>query len=163
MVRVLGALNGGALVLASASVLLMTLLGGLDVLGTALLKRPIPTTYEATETLMVLVVFLSLAHLQRTRSHIAVDVVFTRMPPSLKRVIRAASHALAFGFFGLVAWKGWELAWQSLAVGEYAAGLVAFPLYPSKFALAIGATLAAVQALYDLVIESRDTAARGPA
>lgn len=91
---------------------------------------------------------------QRTRAHIAVDVVFTRMPAPLQRVIRAASHALAFGFFGLVAWKGRELAWQSLIVREYAAGVVAFPLYPSKFALAIGATLAALPAVSDILTES---------
>jgi TRAP-type C4-dicarboxylate transport system permease small subunit len=89
---------------------------------------------------------------QRTRAHIAVDVVFTRMPAPLQRVIRAA--CLAFGFFGLVAWKGRELAWRSLIVREYAAGVVAFPLYPSKFALAIGATLAALPAVSDILTES---------
>jgi TRAP-type C4-dicarboxylate transport system permease small subunit len=140
-----------ALGLASASVLVMTVLGGLDVLGTAVLNRPIPTTYEATETLMVLVVFLSLTHLGRARAHIAIDLAVVRMPMPLQRAIGRASHALAACFFGLVAWTGWALAWESFRVGEYAAGLVPFPLYPSKFALALGASLAALQALYDIV------------
>lgn len=151
MAAILAALDRLALALASASVLVMTVLGGLDVLGTALLNRPIPTTYEATETLMVLVVFLSLAHLQRTRSHIAIDLVVARMGPGSRRAMGLVADALAACFFGLVAWQGWELAWSSFSVGEYAAGLVPFPLYPSKFALALGATLASVEALYGLV------------
>lgn len=157
--RVLAVLNRGALGVASACVLVMAMLGGLDVLGTVFLNRPLPATYEATETLMVLVVFLSLAYLQATRRHIAVDVIFLRMPALLQEIVKGVSHGLAFTFFGLIAWKGWELAWRSWILGEYAAGILSFPLYPSKFALAIGATLASLQAAYDLVAR-RSTSTR---
>jgi TRAP-type C4-dicarboxylate transport system permease small subunit len=159
MAGVLAALDRVALGLASAGVLLMTLLGGLDVLATVLFNRPIPTTYEATETLMVLVVFLSLAHLQRTRTHVAIDLVAARMSPRHRRAMAVVADALAACFFGLVAWTGWQLAWHSFSVGEYAAGLVAFPIYPSKVALALGATLASVQAMHGL--GGRDDGPRG--
>ena len=74
-----------------------------------------------------------------------------RLRLTLLNGVLLVGGALALVLFGLVAWQGWELAWASISVGEYAAGLVPFPLYPSKLALALGATLASAQALYGLV------------
>ena len=66
---------------AGAAILLMTLLGGADVLSTALFRQPIPGVYEATETLMVLVIFLSLGWLQTSNGNIAVDILTERFSP----------------------------------------------------------------------------------
>ena len=148
---ILRVLNRAALGAAGTSVLLMTLLGGIDVLGTVVFNRPLPAAYEATEALMVLVVFLALAHLQASRGHIAVDIVSARLPLRVRRVIAVGSQLMAAAFFGVISWKGWESAWTSLLMGEYAAGIVPFPLYPGRFGLAIGAALAAVQALHNAV------------
>lgn len=158
MGTVLDALNRLTLGVAGASVLLMTLLGGLDVLGTIALNRPLPAAYEATEALMVLVVFLALGHLQATHGHIAVDLVAGRLPRRLQRGAALGSHLLAAAFFGLIAWTGWQSAWTSLAMREYAAGIVPFPLYPGRFGLALGATLATLQALRNAAAEVRGRA-----
>lgn len=134
-------LNGWCLYGAAAAILLMTVLGGADVLSTALLHNPIPGVYEATEALMVLVIFLSLGYLQLGSGNIAVDIVTSRLHGTARVIQVAAAELLAAVFFSLLAWQAWALAIDSWNIDEYSAGLVRFPLYPAKFALALGATL----------------------
>lgn len=162
MNSILRVLNRAALGIAGTSVLLMTLLGGIDVLGTVVFNGPLPAAYEATEALMVLVVFLALAHLQASQGHIAVDIVSARLPLHVQRAIAVGSQLMAAALFGVMSWKGWESAWTSLQMGEYAAGIVPFPLYPGRFGLAIGAALAAVQALHNAVSDVGQTRSARP-
>lgn len=135
-------LNVFALAVASASILVMTLIGGIDVLTSTLLGKPIPAVYEATETLMVMAVFLALGHLQQENGHIAVDFVQSRMPIIGRRAVAVASQLAATGFYGLLTWQAWLMAADSWAIREYSVGLIPFPVYPSKFAVVIGAALA---------------------
>lgn len=144
-------LNAYCLWVAGAAILMMTLLGGVDVLSTALLRKPIPGVYEATETLMVLVIFLSLGYLQLANGNIAVDILTSRLRGTARVVQVAAAEALAVVLFSLVAWQSWEMAVESWTINEYSAGLVRFPLYPAKFALALGATLTVCCCLVRLI------------
>lgn len=139
----------GAL-LAGTSLLLMMALGALDVLTTNLLLRPIPATREATEALMVVAVFLAMAYAQGERAHIAVDLVSSRLPTRLQHAIRALGDALTLVVFALVASQGWRYGLASLREGEFAEGLISFPIYPAKLALALGASLMALQTAWDL-------------
>jgi TRAP-type C4-dicarboxylate transport system permease small subunit len=153
LVARLGALSMG---LAGASLLAMTLLGALDIIGTKFFSRPIPGAYEATEALLVLTVFLALAHAQASGQHIAVDLVVERLGGAPRRVMRVLALALTLGVFAIIAWRGWVLGLGSLAIREYASGIIPFPVYPSKLALAVGATLMVLQTSLDLVVEARD-------
>jgi len=49
-----------------------------------------------------------------------------------------------------MAWQGWLLFLNSWRIGEYAPGLIAFPIYPSKALFAIGVTLVCVVLLVHL-------------
>jgi TRAP-type transport system small permease protein len=152
LVARLGALSMG---LAGASLLLMTLLGALDIIGTKFFSRPIPGAYEATEALLVLTVFLALAHAQAAGQHIAVDLVVERLRGVPRRVVQVLALALTLGVFAVIAWRGWVLGLSSLAIREYASGIIPFPVYPAKLALAVGATLMVLQTLLDLVGTAR--------
>ena len=144
-------LNQAALAAAGASILVMTLIGGIDVLTSALLGKPIPTVYEATETLMVMVVFLSLGHLQIENGHIAVDFVQRRLPLIGRRIVAMASQLTALTFYSLLTWQAWLMATESWRIREYSVGLIQFPIYPSKFAVVVGAALAVLCSVAQLV------------
>jgi TRAP-type C4-dicarboxylate transport system permease small subunit len=136
--------------LAGASLLLMMLIGAIDIIGAKLLNRPLPAALETTEALMVLGVFLALAYTQAHRQHIVVDLLTTRLGPGARRALDGLAQLLTLGVFGLVAWQGWVLGLTSLHIREYASGILPFPLYPSKLALAVGATLMVLQLLVDI-------------
>ena len=135
----------------------MMLIGAADIIGTKLLDQPLPGAAELTEALMVLGVFLALAHTQARRQHINVDLVTTRLGPRTRHALDLLALLLTLGVLVLIAWCGWVLALTSLRIREYASGIIQFPVYPSKLALAVGATLMVLQALVDVV----GAAARG--
>lgn len=142
--------------LAGASLLAMMSIGAIDIIGTKFFNRPLPGTFEATEALLVLAVFLGLAHTQARRQHIAVDLVVGRLGPGLHRALHRLALALTLGVFVLIAWRGWVFGLASLRIREYASGIVQFPVYPSKLALAIGATLMVLQSTMDLLDALRE-------
>jgi len=143
-VNALRYLNSVCISVAGVAILAITVLGAADVMSTALLGQPIAGVYESTQTLMVLVVFLSLGFLQTSNGNIAVDILTSRFSRKARAVQFAAAELLGFVFFALLAWQGWIFAVDSFNINEYSAGLVRFPLYPAKFALAIGAAMTAI-------------------
>jgi TRAP-type C4-dicarboxylate transport system permease small subunit len=136
--------------IAAASLVAMMFLDAVDIFGTKLFNRPLAGASEATEALMVLVVFLALASAHAHREHVVVDLVTTRLRAATRRWLDVAGQLLMLVFFALLAWQAWRLGLASYAIRETAAGIVLFPIYPSKLALAVGATLAALQAAVEL-------------
>jgi TRAP-type C4-dicarboxylate transport system permease small subunit len=153
--RLLHRTSQAALLVGGLAILAITLLGGFDILFTALLGRPIHGVFEATQTLMVITVFLGLAAIHINRSYIGVEVGYDLMPRWGKRASEALTLILMLGFFGTLAWRGWGNAVHSWRIGEYTSGIVQFPIYPAKFAIAIGCTLAVICCLVDLARGAR--------
>jgi TRAP-type C4-dicarboxylate transport system permease small subunit len=153
-IRLLAAANRGTALLAGIALLLMMLAGAADVIMTnldllGLQSRPVPSTTEFMATMMVVVVFLGLALAQQRRAHIRITL--SRLAgPRLERPLDVFRHALHGLFYGLIAWFGWSVAAHSAATGEFAAGLVNFPVWPARLILAIGATGMALQCLADI-------------
>lgn len=149
--RVLDRVSMAAAWIAGGAVLAMALLGGLDVLSTAVLGRPLSATVEATEVLMVISCFMCLGLLHKRRAYIAVDLLRANGSPALRRVLDWLALVLMAAYFGLIAWRGWEHAFESLAVREFSNGLLRIPLYPSKFALALGMTVAVLWCVIEML------------
>jgi TRAP-type C4-dicarboxylate transport system permease small subunit len=137
--------------IAGGAIFLMALIGGLDVLSTVALGRPISATVEATEVLMVIAVFMGLGLLHKRRANIAVDLLRESVGRGLRRALDVLTLLLVGFYFGLIAWRGWENAFDSLAVREFSNGLVQLPLYPSKFALAIGMSIAVLWCVLEIL------------
>lgn len=150
-----------ALAIASLAILSMAVLGGTDVISAVAVGKPIPGVYEATELLMVLTTVLAMGSLQARRMNIAVDIISSRLSVDAQRWIFFVSNLIGISLFGLIAWQGWLIAWESVRTLEYAQGSVQIPVYPSKIAFAIGMSLLVLQYGVDLLHwkDARSTAA----
>lgn len=137
--------------IAGAAVLTMGILGGLDVVSDVFLGRPLDATVETTEALLVVAAFMGLGVLHQRRGYIAVDLLRENSPIAVRRLLDCLSLVLMGAYFGLIAWRGWVAAFESLAVREYSNGIFRIPLYPSKFALAIGVTVATLYCVLELL------------
>jgi len=146
----LARLNQGALLIAGFAVLVMTISGGLDVLGAVFLGRPIPGVYEGTELLMPVVIVLAMARLQARRMNLYIDMLPSRLPAGAQKAIVLLGDLLGLALFGLIAWQAWLLAWESVRQLEYAQGGVQIPAYPSKIAFAVGMSLLVAQYIADV-------------
>lgn len=156
MLRAIARLNRLLASLAGLCLLAMMLVGGLDVLATnldalGLQSRPLPSAREFVATMLVAAVFLAMALAQQRRAHIQVGfgrLTGGRLALGLE-ALRHLAHAL---FYGLIAGFGWSVAVEATRSGEFAPGLINFPMWPARVALAVGATAMAVQCLADLAV-----------
>ncbi len=113
------------------------------------LNRPITGTLEGAELLLVFAVFLSLARTQAERGHIAVDIISGRLTGRLRAGLEALTALLGLVLFGAVTWATGGMALRSWQMGEYSAGLIAFPIYPSRILVALGSLLLSLQLLLE--------------
>jgi len=143
-----GFLSGVAMLLMMVAGTADIITSNLDQLG--LPSKPIPAAFEFMATMMVVVVFLAISLAQSRRSHIQVELVINLLPGGLKKALEVLHHVLSAALFALIAWFGWQAGLHSFNVGEFAAGLINYPIWPARLVLAFGATLMIVQCLLDL-------------
>jgi TRAP-type C4-dicarboxylate transport system permease small subunit len=149
--KLLEKLNLACIGIAAASVIIISVAGGLDVLTTTLLHMPIPAVYESTETLLVMTIFLSLGYLQLKDQNIAVDILSRRMGHRGKKLQSAVVQIISLVFFSILTWQALHMFIESWKIREYSIGLVAFPIYPSKLAVVIGAGITAITSIYKFI------------
>lgn len=144
-----------ALAVVSASIILaMMLLTTADVALRFLLNSPIPGAYELSEFLLVGVVFLAISYVQAARGHIMVDLFTARLPLGARLGLDILGALLALAVFSLLAWQAGYQAWRAWAIQDYSMGLIAFPLWPARTALAVGVGLYCVRLILDVVGDS---------
>jgi TRAP-type C4-dicarboxylate transport system permease small subunit len=148
--NLLDRINETGAVLSGIALLLMMAMGALDVFLGKVFNTPVPGTFEATETLMVISAFLAIAYNQQVRGHIKVELFTSRLSPRLQIKFEAFNYLLSAIFFFLLTWQGWRFGIASLKIREYESGLIAFPVYPAKLLLALGVTMMTLQCLRDL-------------
>lgn len=141
-------INRIAWLIAAAALFLMAGLGATDIIS-GLLGKPVPGAYEFTELLMVIMLFLGFASAQEMKSHIVVELVVERLPYALRLCCELLALVCTGSLFLLFAYFGWDALVHSVGVGEYASGLIAVPLWPTRLALAIGASLMLLQTIRD--------------
>lgn len=142
-------------ILSGVAMLLMMVVGTADIIGSNLDKfglpsQPIPAAFEFMATMMVVVVFLAISLAQSRRNHIQVELVLNLVPPGFRKVLEVVHHLLGAALFGMIAWFGWHSGLHSFQVGEFAPGLINYPIWPARVVLAFGASLMTVQYLLDI-------------
>ena len=114
------------------------LLGTADVVGTQVFNRPVPGATEAISSLLVIIVYGALSHVQRQRSHIRMEMLYANAGPRARAVMDLVAHLIALGFFGLMLRQTTVDAAWSWSIKQTEVGLIRFPVYPFKAALAVG-------------------------
>lgn len=127
-----------------------------DVFGRYLFSQPIPGTYEISEMLMVLVVFLGLAYTQAEGSHIRVETMVRFLPPRGRLIAEILTHFVFLTIFAFFIWEGSRqgiISWQER---EFVAGLINIPRYPARWAIPVGAFLVCLQLMFDIAGRFRE-------
>ncbi len=138
------------LLIGGLGLLMSMCLGVGDVVGTQVLKSPLPGAKELTESTMVLIVFGALTYAQIQRSHIRVELLYTRMGPRGRAIMDVLADIAALVFFSLLLWQAINEAIFSIQLREATVGLIRFPLYPARIILAAGTGLLILRLLIDL-------------
>ena len=149
MERGIKALSGWLAYAAGAALLAMMVLVNANVLLRPL-GLPIWGAYELVGFLGSLTLSLALFRITVNRGHMKVEVLTSRLPQGLKRVLGLLNKALGAVVLGLAAWRsgcyGWEI-WRS---GEVSSTL-SMPFHPFVFGVALALGISALAMLLDLV------------
>ena len=149
--RALGwAVNTSAFGAASIVVILMAMVVA-DIFGRKVLNKPVPMSYEVGAFMLVFIVFLGLAYSQRQKAHIRVEILTLRMPPKIRAGMDLVAYTLGIAIYGLIFYETFKWSYHSYEIGEYVAGLVNIPKWPSQFAVVFGSLLISLQFLSDWV------------
>jgi TRAP-type C4-dicarboxylate transport system permease small subunit len=149
-----GTMLRGFGLISAASTFLMMVLVVANIIGRYLFNKPLTGTLEFTESLLVLVIFLSVALTQYDGGHIRVTLLTRRVPKASARVLTVFSMLAGAAFFGWCSYASWKFALQSWSFNEQEWGTVVFPLWPVKFVVFVGITLLAIQFLLDAIAET---------
>ncbi len=149
--RALGwVVNSSAFGAAGIVVILMAMVVA-DIFGRKVLNKPVPMSYEVGAFMLVFIVFMGLAYSQRQRAHIRVEFLTFRMPIKLRAIMDLIAFTLGVAIYGAIFYQTFKWSYHSFEIGEYVAGLVNIPKWPSQFAVAFGALLISLQFLSDWI------------
>ncbi len=149
--KVLDRLLITAMILSMASCLFMVAITVLDVLARHAIGRPVPGVIEFNEVLMVCVVFLGLGLSQKDRAQIRAELFISRLSPKLRKGFDVFALVIAWCFWTLLSFQAVSRGWESFVMGEYREGLLKFPMWPARWALALGMILMSIQLIRDIV------------
>ena len=127
MLTFLGALNGGLLFLckwlAIALVAAITMIVIASVLWRYVLNDSIAWAEDAAKFLMVWLAFIGAPLGFRHGAHVSIELLPPGLPGGVRRVIRVLVHAIVLALMVMLAWYGWQFAWNgrsqvALTVGD---------------------------------------------
>ena len=104
-----------------------------DVMGRALLSRPIPGTREILQNSLVAITFLQLPLAIYSGSMLRTSIFAELVPPLVRRLLRTLCMILGFLFFIGLIWSTWPSFVDAYRIGEYEGeGALRVPTWPVR-------------------------------
>lgn len=142
--------------IAGLSLVLMMVHVTLDVLLKYFFKLPIPGTAEVVASYyMIGTVFLPLAYIEVHNRPIVVELFYDRMPRALQMPLDVLATLASLAFYAFLTWQSMKIALVSLENREYVDGLWKVVVWPSRFIIPAGLTIACAALLIRLVLLAR--------
>jgi TRAP-type C4-dicarboxylate transport system permease small subunit len=121
--------------------------------------RPTIWAAELSQLCLIWGCLLGMAWLLSARRHIAVDAVIRLLPTRAQNLIEAVAMLLVAAFSAMVAWKGWDIFWDSFERGRTTGSMLNLPSWVVELAVPLGFALLFVQALIEAARSARGQAA----
>lgn len=122
----------------------------ISVLMRYFLKEPTEWQDETSVFLLVGAVFLSSAHVQSHRGHVAIEAVTSLLPERINRARLFAVDLVSLAFTAFFAWKSWTLLREALVDHQTTSSSWAPPLWIPYALMATGMTLLVLELLLQI-------------
>ncbi|MFC1912682.1 TRAP transporter small permease subunit [Chloroflexota bacterium] len=124
-----------------------------DIVSRDFTNRAIPGVLEFGESLMVVVVFLSLAWTQRQKGHVRVTAILSRFSENKQSALNLWAWGISLIMCVALAIAAVMQATVSIEIGEFLWGIIQFPIWPARIVIAGGLILLCIQFLVDIAAE----------
>lgn len=138
-------LERAALWVAGAALLTMGGIVTVSVVGRVAFNAPVPDDLIMVGLLMVAVILLPLAFIERTDGHIAVTVIADLLPVRIQALLRAIGCLLFAGFFGTMGFMVALKVPDEFSEALYYDGQLEVPTWPMKAVFAFGVALLVIR------------------
>ena len=144
-------LNIGLGALSGVLILVMVIVVSVDSIIRKAFSITIPGATEFNTLLLVILIYCGLAGAQARFAHFTVQAVTSHLPRWAARVVFGITTLLSLFFVAVLTWLTTIQAWHSFIQGEISFGIIAFPIWPSRIAIAGGLFLLSVQLVVQFV------------
>ena len=125
-----------------------------DITGRSAFNNPVPGTVEITTLVLVVVVYLGLAHSEDLGDHITVDLLYVRVGDRMKRVLDFFADALTVAVLGLMAFQLFRFSFRQQDSGAESP-VLQWPVWPFVVVAALGALGYAVATFLKLILRAQ--------
>lgn len=115
---------------------------------------------EANGILMAWMIFLAMAYVTRTRSHISLDFLDRLVPGWLRTAMRFFGYIVMLLYVAVLSWYCGQLAWSSYVNDVRSSSILRWPLIYAQLGVLVGLALLAVTQCLILYADLR-SAGRG--
>ena len=143
IVRATSAVVTAAAYVAGAVLVILMLLTTADVVGRYFFDTPITGVFDLTHFAVLIMVFFGLAYCGWNGGHVAIELLYDRLGPAAKDILKRVINLIGCFLFVLIAWR---TAVQSVDVRDFeeSSQLLLIPYWPFYWLVAFGAALFAV-------------------
>ena len=161
--RAVDRLNRVIVVLSSLALVAASLVMSASVAVRYFFKMATDWQDEVAIFLLVAATFLSAAHVQAQRGHVAIEAIREILPPAVERVRRLLAEGLSTVFCGFFSWKSWTLLAEAWSEGQVTNSSWGPPLWIPYLLMAAGMSLLTVQLALHSVQSASSLVRRGAA
>jgi len=122
-----------------------------DITGRSAFNSPVSGTVEVTSMVLVVVVFMAVAHSEGMGDHITIDLIYERVGARWKRFLDVFSDVLTIVIVALIAFQLYHFGLRNIASGAETP-VLDWPMWPFVFIASGGAALYTLSTLMRLVL-----------
>lgn len=157
LLRFLDLIENIALWAGCVSLLIMGALVTGSVLGRTFFNAPVPDDLLMIGLLMVCVIILPMAYVERDDGHIAVTVISDRLPQRVQTVLITLGRLIFAAFMGTMGYVIARKVPSEFEQGLYYDGRLEVPTWPMKVVFAFGVTVFLLRILASILRDLRST------
>ena len=157
LMRLIQFIENLALWIACAALLAMGGIVTASVVGRGVFNHPVPDDLLMIGLLMVCVIVLPLAYVERSDGHIAVTVIANLLPPRIQAVLKAFGNLLFGLFLGTMGFMIAKKIPSEIAQNLYYDGQLDVPTWPMKAVFAFGVVTFLLRLVINTWHDSRQT------
>lgn len=138
----------GSLTYLAAAILTFIMLAVVwDVIARAVASQPLRWVLEFSEYSLLYITFLGTAWVLKLERHVIVDIGLNQFGLKTRALLNVATSILGAIICAILAWYGWDVAWEHLVKGFYQPTVIRPPDFPIFVIIPIGSFLLSIQFL----------------
>ncbi len=138
-------------IISEGLVFLLMIMVTLEIAARHIFNSPIPGQVEMATLTLVLIIYLGLSYTQLEHCHIRVGIFIDKISGKKKDLLEALTLFLSLIPVLLMTWATTNKAIVSVQGGESVTGIVNFPVWPGRCAVAFGFTLLSITFVFQIV------------